>query len=320
MATPSEGLIPPDEFIPLVQHTGLIKPLSHYVLDMALRQCRSWMDRGRPLRIKINLAPRNLIDADLPVDVADLLWAAHGVTPALLGLKKITESTVVADPRRAGAVLARLAQIGVRLSVDDFGTGYSSLSYLTRFPTNEVKIDRSFVTNMTSSAGSEVIVRSTIDLGRNLGQEVVAEGVKQLRSWPVWRNSAATWGTRVLRLQAVAQRRARCLAVKSAGLATTSRRRAGADPPGKQLAPGAVPAVPPSVTNGGRPCSVCSPEAPCGARRTRPARLSSGRARRRQRGTYRRPADPRVPPGPLAAQRVATLWPACENGKMGWPR
>ncbi len=85
---------------------------------------------------------------------------------------------MVADPRRAGAVLARLAQIGVRLSVDDFGTGYSSLSYLTRFPTNEVKIDRSFVTNMTSSAGSEVIVRSTIDLGRNLGQEVVAEGVE----------------------------------------------------------------------------------------------------------------------------------------------
>jgi EAL domain-containing protein (putative c-di-GMP-specific phosphodiesterase class I) len=95
----------------------------------------------------------------------------------LLGLE-ITESTVVADPRRAGAVLARLAQLGVRLSVDDFGTGYSSLSYLTRFPISEIKIDRSFVTNMSSSPGSEVIVRSTIDLGRNLGQEVVAEGVE----------------------------------------------------------------------------------------------------------------------------------------------
>jgi diguanylate cyclase (GGDEF)-like protein/PAS domain S-box-containing protein len=173
---PERGLIPPDEFIPLVQHTGLIKPLAHYVLDMALRQCRSWIDQSRPLRVAVNLAPRNLIDVDLPSDVADLL-RLHGVPPELLGLE-ITESTVVADPRRAGAVLARLAQIGVRLSVDDFGTGYSSLSYLTRFPINEIKIDRSFVTNMSSSAGSEVIVRSTVDLGRNLGQEVVAEGVE----------------------------------------------------------------------------------------------------------------------------------------------
>ncbi len=78
---PARGLIPPDEFIPLVQHTGLIKPLSHYVLDMALRQCRSWMDRGRPLRVAVNLAPRNLIDADLPVDVADLLRAMASPPP-----------------------------------------------------------------------------------------------------------------------------------------------------------------------------------------------------------------------------------------------
>ena len=209
---PARGLIPPDEFIPLVQHTGLIKPLSHYVLDMALRQCRSWMDRGRPLRVAVNLAPRNLIDADLPVDVADLL-RLNGVPPALLGLE-ITESTVVADPRRAGAVLARLAQIGVRLSVDDFGTGYSSLSYLTRFPINEVKIDRSFVTNMTSSPGSEVIVRSTIDLGRNLGKEVVAEGVETAEVLATSRrNSAATW-RKGITSEAIAQRRARCLAVE----------------------------------------------------------------------------------------------------------
>jgi diguanylate cyclase (GGDEF)-like protein/PAS domain S-box-containing protein len=173
---PERGLIPPDEFIPLVQHTGLIKPLAHYVLDRALRQCRAWMDQGRPLRVAVNLAPRNLIDVDLPSDVADLL-RLNGVPPSLLGLE-ITESTVVADPRRAGAVLARLAQLGVRLSVDDFGTGYSSLSYLTRFPISEIKIDRSFVTNMSSSPGGEVIVRSTIDLGRNLGKEVVAEGIE----------------------------------------------------------------------------------------------------------------------------------------------
>jgi predicted signal transduction protein with EAL and GGDEF domain len=173
---PDRGLIMPDEFIPLVQQTRLIKPLTLYVLDAALRQCRSWMDTGRRMRVAVNLAPRNLVDVDLPYDIADLL-RAHRVPPDLLGLE-ITESTVVADPRRAGAVLARLGRIGVRLSVDDFGTGYSSLSYLTRFPINEIKIDRSFVTNMGSSPGAEIIVRSTIDLGRNLGQEVVAGGVE----------------------------------------------------------------------------------------------------------------------------------------------
>jgi diguanylate cyclase (GGDEF)-like protein/PAS domain S-box-containing protein len=173
---PDRGLIPPDEFIPLVQQTELIKPLTHYVLDMALRQCRAWMDEGRQLRMSVNLAPRNLIDVGFPHDVAGLL-RVNKVPPDLLGLE-ITESTVMADPRRTGAVLERLAKIGARLSVDDFGTGYSSLSYLTRFPVSEIKIDRSFVTNMTSLPGSEAIVRSTIDLGRNLGLEVVAEGVE----------------------------------------------------------------------------------------------------------------------------------------------
>ncbi len=173
---PQRGLIMPDEFIPLVQETGLIKPFTHYVLDKALRQCRSWMDRGRPMRVAVNLAMRNLIDADLPSDVADLL-ALNGVPEDLLVLE-ITESAVISDPMRTEAVLARLAKMGVRLSVDDFGTGYSSLTYLTRLPIDEIKIDRSFVTHMNASADREVVVRSTIDLARNLGKQVVAEGVE----------------------------------------------------------------------------------------------------------------------------------------------
>ena len=173
---PQRGLIPPDEFIPLVQETGLIKPLTHYVLDRALRQCRSWMDSGRPMRVAVNLAMRNLIDADLPDDVAALL-KLNGVSEDLLMLE-ITESAVISDPVRTEAVLARLAKMGVRLSVDDFGTGYSSLTYLTRLPIHEIKIDRSFVTNMISSSDKEVVVRSTIDLARNLGKQVVAEGVE----------------------------------------------------------------------------------------------------------------------------------------------
>jgi diguanylate cyclase (GGDEF)-like protein/PAS domain S-box-containing protein len=173
---PQRGLIMPDEFIPLVQETGLIKPLTHYVLDAALRQCRSWMDRGRPMRVSVNLAMRNLIDADLPCDVADLL-KFNGVPADFLELE-ITESAVIADPLRTTAILARLAKMGVRLSVDDFGTGYSSLTHLTRLPIDEIKIDRSFVTNMNSLPDNEVIVRSTIDLARNLGKQVVAEGVE----------------------------------------------------------------------------------------------------------------------------------------------
>jgi EAL domain-containing protein (putative c-di-GMP-specific phosphodiesterase class I) len=173
---PQRGLIPPDEFIPFVQETGLIKPLTHYVLDRALRQCRAWMDQGRPMKVAVNLAMRNLLDADLPVDVADLL-KLNGVSTDLLVLE-ITESAVISDPLRTEAVLARLAKMGVRLSVDDFGTGYSSLTYLTRLPIDEIKIDRSFVTNMNSSADKEVVVRSTIDLARNLGKQVVAEGVE----------------------------------------------------------------------------------------------------------------------------------------------
>ncbi len=173
---PQRGLITPDEFIPLVQETGLIKPLTHYVLDRALRQCRCWMDSGRPMKVAVNLAMRNLIDADLPGDIADLL-KLNGVSEDLLVLE-ITESAVISDPLRTEAVLARLARMGVRISVDDFGTGYSSLTYLTRLPIDEIKIDRSFVTNMNTSADKEVVVRSTIDLARNLGKQVVAEGVE----------------------------------------------------------------------------------------------------------------------------------------------
>jgi EAL domain-containing protein (putative c-di-GMP-specific phosphodiesterase class I) len=134
------------------------------------------MDQGRPMKVAVNLAMRNLLDADLPVDVADLL-KLNGVSTNLLVLE-ITESAVICDPLRTEAVLARLARMGVRLSVDDFGTGYSSLTYLTRLPIHEIKIDRSFVTNMNSSADKEVVVRSTIDLARNLGKQVVAEGVE----------------------------------------------------------------------------------------------------------------------------------------------
>jgi len=178
---PEHGLVPPGDFIPLAESTGLIKQISAYVLDTALRQLRGWLDAGLDLTVAVNLSARNLLEGDLPEHVADLLLR-RGV-PAERLILEITESTIMEDPQHALAVLTRLSEMGVRLAIDDFGVGYSSLSYLKRLPVNEIKIDRSFVANMDSEEGDAFIVRSTIDLGRNLGMHVVAEGVETETVW-----------------------------------------------------------------------------------------------------------------------------------------
>jgi len=123
----------------------------------------------------------DLTDLDLPRDI-DALLKQFGLPPSLLTLE-VTESTIMADPSRTMTVLRLLSDLGVALSIDDFGTGYSSLSYLSQLPVNEIKIDRSFVMNMAESDNDAVIVRSTIDLGRNLGLQVVAEGVETEQAW-----------------------------------------------------------------------------------------------------------------------------------------
>jgi EAL domain-containing protein (putative c-di-GMP-specific phosphodiesterase class I) len=178
---PERGLVMPDDFIPLVQQTGLIKPLTRYVIDAALRQARAWSADGWDLSIAVNLSTRNLLDVEFPDQVAELL-RRHGVDRGRLELE-ITESTMLEDPPRTRVILERLSEMGIRLSIDDFGTGYSSLAYLKRLPVDEIKIDRSFVMNMVEDEDDATIVRSTIDLGRNLGLEVVAEGVE---SGPIW--------------------------------------------------------------------------------------------------------------------------------------
>jgi diguanylate cyclase (GGDEF)-like protein/PAS domain S-box-containing protein len=178
---PDRGLVPPDDFIPLAQQTGLMTPLTLYVIDEALRQSRAWQEEGLELSISVNLSSRNLLDVEFPGHVQELLerWS---VDPSLLELE-ITESTMLADPARTKLILERLSAMGIRLSIDDFGTGYSSLSYLKRLPVNEIKIDRSFVMNMDENEDDAAIVRSTIDLGRNLGLDVVAEGVETKEIW-----------------------------------------------------------------------------------------------------------------------------------------
>jgi len=173
---PREGLLAPDKFIPLAERTGMMRPLTLFVLNSALRQCREWHAAGQPLGVAVNLSARNLLDLRFPDEVQRLLTTWQ-VAPAWLELE-ITESAVMVDPSRAMHVLARLSEMGVGVSLDDFGTGYSSLIYLKRLPVNEVKIDKSFITHMTEEENDALIVESTIDLARSLGLRVVAEGVE----------------------------------------------------------------------------------------------------------------------------------------------
>ncbi len=173
---PRDGLLSPGDFVPLAERTGLIRPLTTHVLAVALRQAARWRARGLDLAVSVNLSARNLHDPLLSRQVADVL-DHHGLPARHLQLE-ITESSIMDDAERAATVLASLHELGVRLSIDDFGTGYSSLAYLQRLPVNEIKIDRSFVSGMAQRTADEVIVHSTIDLARNLGLTVTAEGVE----------------------------------------------------------------------------------------------------------------------------------------------
>jgi EAL domain-containing protein (putative c-di-GMP-specific phosphodiesterase class I) len=176
------GPVAPDEFIPVAERTGLIRALTLQVLEQSLNDCRAWSEAsGQPMGVAVNLSAGSLLNLEFPRDVARLLREA-GVAASVLTLE-ITESTIMADPERAITVLNDLAAMGVELAIDDFGTGYSSLSQLKRLPVTELKIDRSFVSNMAFDDNDAVIVNSTIDLGRNLGLRVVAEGVEDAETW-----------------------------------------------------------------------------------------------------------------------------------------
>jgi EAL domain-containing protein (putative c-di-GMP-specific phosphodiesterase class I) len=173
----------PDDFIPIAQQTGLMKPLTLHVVDQALGRCRSWLEQGIRLPVAVNLSTRNLLDLAFPEQVERLLTKWE-VGPEFLELE-VTESTMLGDPMRSQLVLDRLSAIGIRLAIDDFGTGFSSLRHLRRLPFDEIKIDRSFVSNMVGDEDDTAIVRSTIELGRSLGLRVVAEGVETDELWSI---------------------------------------------------------------------------------------------------------------------------------------
>ncbi|HUQ09576.1 MAG TPA: EAL domain-containing protein [Steroidobacteraceae bacterium] len=183
---PTRGLVPPCHFIPFAEHTGYIKLLTRWVLREAVRQCGEWLRQDLRLQVSVNLSARDLMNRDLPDQVSALL-VEHAVPAALLCLE-ITESGFMDDPAHAQKVLDRLFDLGVKLSIDDYGTGYSSLSYIMRLPVQELKIDRSFISRMATDEEISTIVRSTIDLGHNLGLKVVAEGVEDQSAWNILRS------------------------------------------------------------------------------------------------------------------------------------
>jgi diguanylate cyclase (GGDEF)-like protein len=178
---PQRGNVFPDEFIPFAEQTGFIRVLTRWVMERSAELCQELASKGHHLKVSVNLSTRDLLDQDLPAKFADLL-ERHKLSPASFCLE-ITESAIMDDPVRAQITLERLSAMGVDLSIDDFGTGYSSLAYLKRLPVNELKIDKSFVLNMENDAGDTKIVRSTVDLGHNMGLRVVAEGIESEAVW-----------------------------------------------------------------------------------------------------------------------------------------
>jgi diguanylate cyclase (GGDEF)-like protein len=177
---PRRGMIPPTEFVAIAEHTGLIEPLTRCVLRGAMEQCRKWRQKGLHLPVSVNVSATDLQDGF--AQVVEELLDSHGVTADYLRLE-ITEGAMMVDRDRAGRVLEDLRSLGIRISVDDYGTGYSSLAYLGHLPIDELKIDRSFIAELQSSATSAAIVRSTIALGHDLGLVVVAEGVEDQPTW-----------------------------------------------------------------------------------------------------------------------------------------
>jgi EAL domain-containing protein (putative c-di-GMP-specific phosphodiesterase class I) len=172
---PALGLTYPDAFIPLAERTGLITQLTAWVLNQAVRDCARWRLGGTDAGVAVNVSPGELGDRSL-VDTVLSILDEQGLPADALSLE-ITENAFLRDPTRAIALLEELRTTGVRVSLDDFGAGYSSLAYLKHLPLTEVKIDKSFVLNMSSEPRDEMIVRSIVELGHNLGVAVVAEGV-----------------------------------------------------------------------------------------------------------------------------------------------
>ena len=178
---PQRGFIEPDEFIPLAEQTGLIKPLTQWVINKSITQCAEWKKKNFNIAVSINISVHDLHDSLLLQYILDRIQK-YDLSPENLILE-ISEGDIMSEPLRARQLLEKIKSAGIHLSVDDFGTGYSSLSYLKKLPIDEIKVDRSFVMEMTEDEDDDVIVLATIELAHNLGLNVVAEGVHDKKTW-----------------------------------------------------------------------------------------------------------------------------------------
>jgi diguanylate cyclase (GGDEF)-like protein len=182
---PVRGWVPPGEFIPIAERMGLIKPLTAQLIEVAAKDSAAGHLGDLEMPTAVNVSMRNLLDSHFPQVLEDLVAAGHA-EPGQLKLE-ITESAVMADPARVLETMTRLRKLGFRFAIDDFGTGYSSLAYLHRLPVEEIKIDRSFISQLPTDSGSAAIVRATIELAGSLGLDVVAEGVEDEATWELLR-------------------------------------------------------------------------------------------------------------------------------------
>ena len=173
---PERGLVPPSDFIPLAEHTGLIGPLTTCVLNLALAQAKAWAEGGHHIPVAVNVSARNLSDDDFANKVQRML-DQHAVAADLLEIE-VTESAVMLEPDKAADILRQLHALGVRIAIDDFGAGYTSLAQLKNLPISELKIDKSFILTMHSNSNDAMIVKSMVDLGHSLNMKVVAEGIE----------------------------------------------------------------------------------------------------------------------------------------------
>jgi len=189
---PEKGLINPEEFIPFTEETGLIEPIGQWVLDSACREAKKWQDEGLPpIRVAVNLSMRQFVSKDFVLQVAQALSDSQ-LEPQYLELE-ITESFLAHNVDLATEVLQDLHALGVQLSIDDFGTGYSSLSYLKRFPLNTLKIDQSFVQDITEDPDASTIAEAIIAMGRSLRLNVIAEGVENKEQVNFLREHGCDW-------------------------------------------------------------------------------------------------------------------------------
>jgi diguanylate cyclase (GGDEF)-like protein len=189
---PERGLLSPDMFIPFAEQTGHVSKISFWMLSEAARYAAAWQKQGLDIPLAVNLSARDLIDIELPNKLKEIL-KKHQLFANSLSLE-ITESSIMDDPARSLDTVERIARMGIKLSIDDFGTGYSSLAYLKRLPVNELKIDKSFVMNIEHDQNDTTIVKSTIELGHNLGLKVVAEGIENISAWNILKAMGCDYG------------------------------------------------------------------------------------------------------------------------------